>query len=126
MHPSRRTFLGLTAGLALATAVGAQNRTPQPTPMPRSAPTWGPDPPPFSRTPSPFPSEAPPKSDPRQVLKANQEDIKKHVDRLSELVSELRKGLDDGDTKDVLSLDVIHKTEEIEKLAKQIRGLVRG
>jgi hypothetical protein len=48
------------------------------------------------------------------------------VDRLSELVSELRKGLDDGDTKDVLSLDVIHKTEEIEKLAKQIRGLVRG
>jgi hypothetical protein len=59
-------------------------------------------------------------------LKANQEDIKKDVDRLSELVSELRKGLDDGDTKDVLSLDVIHKTEEIEKLAKQIRGLVRG
>jgi hypothetical protein len=128
MHPSRRTFLGLTAGLALATAVGAQNRTPQPTPMPRSQPTWGPDPPPFSRTPTPFPTEPQPlpKSDPRQVLKANQEDIKKDVDRLSELVSELRKGLDDGDTKDVLSLDVIHKTEEIEKLAKQIRGLVRG
>jgi hypothetical protein len=125
MHPSRRTFLGFTVGLALATAVGAQNRTPQPAPMPRSPGTWGPDPP-FSRPPSPFPSEAPPKSDPRQVLKANQEDIKKDVDRLSELVSELRKGLDDSDTKDVLSLDVIHKTEEIEKLAKQIRGLVRG
>ena len=76
--------------------------------------------------PEPFPADAPVKPDPRQVLKANQEDIKKDVDRLSELVSELRKGLDDSDTKDVLSLDVIHKTEEIEKLAKQIRGLIRG
>lgn len=122
MHPSRRTFLGLTVGMALATAVSAQNRTPQPTPMPRSPSTWGPDP----RMPVPFPAEAPPKSDPRQVLRANQEDIKKDVQRLTELVSELRKGLDDSDTKDVLSLDVIHKTEEIEKLAKQIRGLIRG
>lgn len=126
MHPSRRTFLGLAAGMAVATAVGAaQNTTPQPTPMPRSPTTWGPDPP-FPRTPAPFPSDPPVKPDPKQVLKANQEDIKKDVDRLSELVSELRKGLDDSDTKDVLSLDVIHKTEEIEKLAKQIRGLVRG
>jgi hypothetical protein len=128
MHPSRRTFLGLAVGTALATAVGAaQNRTPQPTPLPRSPATWSPDPP-FARPPAPFPSDAPApvKPDPRQVLKANQEDIKKDVDRLSELVSQLRKGLDDSDTKDVLSLDVIHKTEEIEKLAKQIRGLIRG
>jgi hypothetical protein len=38
----------------------------------------------------------------------------------------LQKSLDDSDTKEVLSLDVVHKTDEIERLAKQIRSLVKG
>lgn len=68
----------------------------------------------------------PRKPDPRLILKQNQQDIKKDVTRLTEVVAELQKSLDDSDTKEVLSLDVIHKTDEIEKLAKQIRSLVRG
>lgn len=112
MNSSRRKFIGVTLGMTATFAAGAA-QIPQPRPRsPYGAPPTIP--------------ELPGKSNSRGMLKANQEDIKKDIARLSELVSELQKGLDDNDTKDVLSLDVIHKTEEIEKLAKQIRNLVRA
>ncbi len=133
MHNSRRLFLkvavsmaatgaaaGTAAGIAAQTAA-AQSQIPNPA-IPGRFPPSASEPVgrrPFGTEPGPGPS-------PREILKSNQEDIKKHVARLSELVSELQKGLDDNDTKDILSLDVIHKTEEIEKLAKQIRGLIHG
>jgi hypothetical protein len=115
---SRRGFLGAAAALAAASAFGAGPQLQQ---QPRPVP----------QTPG-FPDDSstrfPPsrKPDPRAILKQNQEDIKKDVARLTEVVAELQKSLDDSDTKEVLSLDVVHKTEEIEKLAKQIRSLVRG
>jgi hypothetical protein len=74
----------------------------------------------------PFPTENPIKFNPREVLRANQEDIEKGVARLTQLVSELQKGLEESDTKNVLSINVIHTTEEIEKLAKKIRSLIRA
>ena len=129
MHTSRRTFLGVAAGLAAAAATrAAQMQTPGPPPMPTPMPAhpspYGTDP--NSPRNNPFPTETPMKLNPREVLRANQEEIKKDVTRLTQLVSELQKGLDESDTKDVLSIDVIHKTEEIEKLAKQIRSLIRS
>ena len=112
MDSSRRTFIRVAAAILAAAATGAaQMRQPRP-----SGPYGNP----------PYAPELPSKSNPRGILKANQEDIKKDVARLSEVVSELQKNLDESDTKNVLSLDVIHKTEEIEKLAKQIRNLVRA
>ena len=45
---------------------------------------------------------------------------------MTELVQQLHDGLDASDTKEVLSLDVLKKCDEIEKLAKQVRDLVRG
>jgi hypothetical protein len=126
VYTSRRTFLGVAAGLAAAAATrAAQMQTPVPPPMPAHPSPYGTDPN-SSRNNNPFPAETPMKLNPREVLRANQEDIKKDVTRLTQLVSELQKGLDEGDTKDVLSIDVIHKTEEIEKLAKQIRSLIRA
>lgn len=125
VNTSRRTFLGVAAGIAAAAAThAAQMQTPTPPPMPPHPPTFGTDPN-APRT-NPFPTESPLKLNPREVLRANQEEIKKDVTRLTQLVSDLQKGLDESDTKDVLSLDVIHKTEEIEKLAKQIRSLIRA
>src|SRR5580658_5970517 len=111
MRGSRRAFLGLAFGAA-ATAAGASGQVaiPQGAQLPPS--------------PRPF-SPSLPKHDIRE-LTANEEGIRKAITRMSELVGQLQKGLDDSDTKQVLSLDVIHKTEEIEKLAKQIRELVRG
>jgi hypothetical protein len=116
MSHSRRGFLGAAATLVAASAFGAAPQIQQQSgapPQPRY---------PDGSTRIP-PSRKP---DPRAILKQNQEEIKKDVARLTETVAELQKALDDADTKEVLSLDVVHKTDEIEKLAKQIRSLVRG
>ncbi len=114
MSHSRRDFLGAAVTLVASSAFGAP-RAQQGGPPPAGA-VYPQD----TRTPR-RPDHKP---DPRAVLKANQEEIKKDVARLSDIVAELQKSLDENDTKEVLSLDVIHKTEEIEKLAKQIRSLV--
>jgi hypothetical protein len=59
-------------------------------------------------------------------MKMNQEQIKQRSARLAEVVGDLRKELEANDTANVLPLSVIRKTEEIERLARQIRSLVRG
>jgi hypothetical protein len=117
MQESRRIFLGAVFSLAVAAKLGAAQQQP----------------PKDMQEPLPFPGAPriitrPPESrrDPKAELKQNQDHIKKDVARLTELVADLQKGLDDSDTKEVLSINVIRKAEEIEKLAKQIRDLVRG
>jgi len=79
---------------------------------------------------SPFPQtrepEPPPKLDPRPLLKMNQKDIKRDVQRLFELAEELKKEVDKTNSAEVLSVSLVRKTEEIEKLAKHIRSLARG
>lgn len=114
MSHSRRDFLGAAVMLVARSAFGA------PQVQQGGPPPKGDVYPQDTVTPR-RPGHRP---DPRAVLKANQEEIKKDVARLSDIVAELQKSLDENDTKEVLSLDVIHKTEEIEKLAKQIRSLV--
>lgn len=59
-------------------------------------------------------------------MKTNQEEIKKNMARLKEAVGELQKDFDANSTTSVLSMNAVHKTEEIEKLARQIRSLMRG
>jgi hypothetical protein len=113
MYSSRRVFLGISMTLAAAAATGAarqeQQQPPQPFPS-RSEPA---EPPPLLK-----PS--------RKLLKANRETITKDVTRMADLVGQLQKSLDENSTVDVLSLDVLRKSEEIEKLARQVRDLVRG
>lgn len=116
MSHSRRGFLGAAVTLVAASAFGAEEQIGQQSPPPAAA-----------NFPEDSVSRIPPrKPDPRAILKQNEQDIKKDVARLTEVVAELQKSLDDSDTKEVLSLDVVHKTDEIEKLAKQIRSLVKG
>jgi hypothetical protein len=118
MSHSRRGFLGAAVTFIAASAFGAQGQTAQqPVPQPQVPPLFPDD------TLTRFP---PRKPNPRAILKQNEQDIKKDVARLTEVVADLQKALDESDTKEVLSLDVVHKTDEIEKLAKQIRSLVRG
>lgn len=78
------------------------------------------------QVPKPPASEEGPKPDPRAILKGNQKDIKKDVERLAELAQELKKEVEKTDSAEVLSLPLVRKAEEIEKLAKRIRSLARG
>ena len=115
MGSSRRVFIGASLSFAAsaATVWAAQRGAPPPQ-----------FPPPFPPTQRP---EAPRnrKRD-RLLLKANRDAIAKDVNRMSELVDALQKQLTENDAADILSVDVIRKSEEIEKLAKQVRDLVRG
>ena len=67
-----------------------------------------------------------PKHDNNVILEANQKDIKKDVERLYQLASELKAEVEKTDSVKVLSLAMLKKTEEIEKLAKEIRSRAKG
>ncbi len=79
---------------------------------------------------APFPRprepESLPKADDRAVLKLNQKDLKRDVQRLVELAQALQKEVEKTDAAEVLSLSLVRKAEEIEKLAKHIKSLARG
>jgi len=114
MCSSRRVFIGASLSFAAsAAALWAAQQGPPP-----------------SQFPPPFPPEPPepPRNQKRDrvILKANREAIVKDVTRMSELVDALQKQLKENDTTSILSVDLIRKSEEIEKLAKQVRDLVRG
>ena len=74
--------------------------------------------------------EMPPVISPRKTaeaaLKEEQKEVKKKVARLYELASELKAEVEKTDSAAVLSLNVLRKTEEIEKLARQIRNRTKG
>jgi hypothetical protein len=67
-----------------------------------------------------------PKIDTKAVLEANEKGIKKNVERLYQLAGELRAEVEKTDSVHVLSLGMLKKTEEIEKLAKEIRSRAKG
>lgn len=89
----------------------------------------------FAQAPvAPFPPNIPPraeqpespKPEPKLLLEENQKDMKKDVERLYQLASELKTEVERTDSVKVLSLSLIKKTEEIEKLAKEIRSRAKG
>jgi predicted alpha/beta hydrolase family esterase len=67
-----------------------------------------------------------PKPDPKLILEANQKEIKKNVERLYDLASELKAEVEKTDSVHVLSVVMIKKTDEIEKLAKEIKSRAKG
>ena len=56
---------------------------------------------------------------------ARQQDIKKDTDKLLELATELKQYVDKTN-EDILSMDVIKKADEIEKLAHTVREKMKG
>lgn len=67
-----------------------------------------------------------PKIDPKNVLESNKKDIKKSIEKLFQLASELKAEVEKTDSVQVLNLAMLKKTEEIEKLAKEIRSRAIG
>lgn len=53
------------------------------------------------------------------------ESLKKDTDKLLQLATELKESVDKAN-KDMLSLEVIRKTEEVEKLAKRVREKMKA
>jgi hypothetical protein len=80
---------------------------------------------PHVRGEDPFPNTAS-KVDPKQILKQNKTQIHDDVEKLFQLASDLKAEVEKTDFMNVLSLPMLHKTEQIEKLAKQVRGLARA
>ncbi|HEX8871824.1 MAG TPA: hypothetical protein VF758_03600 [Candidatus Acidoferrum sp.] len=62
----------------------------------------------------------------KAILEANDKDMKKKVRRLYELASELKTEVEKTDSSKVLSMNLVKKAEEIEKLAREIKNRSRG
>ncbi|MFB3814017.1 MAG: hypothetical protein ACE14L_07880 [Terriglobales bacterium] len=60
-----------------------------------------------------------------ELNKQRQMELKRDTDRLLQLATELKLYVDKTN-ENMLSLDVIKKAEEIEKLAKSVKGKMRG
>jgi len=83
-------------------------------------------PPPPPKTPLKDEDTDEPKIDSKAILESNQKDIKKNIERLFQLASELKAEVEKTDSVQVLSVAMIKKAEEIEKLAKGIRSRAIG
>ncbi len=67
-----------------------------------------------------------PRSNPKDILKQNQQQIHDDVEKLYKLACELKEEVEKTDATNTLSLPMIQKAEQIEKLAKQVKNLARG
>ena len=115
----RRGWLGLIGGCAALFATRA----------------WGAQAPPAAQNP-PRPKGSEPSSpedeDPKltpptkATLAANDKDIKKSVEKLYQLASELKEEVEKTDSRQVLSLAMVKKAAEIEKLAREIKSRATG
>jgi hypothetical protein len=90
------------------------------------SPQGAPQQPPQPGTPVQDPALTPDlKLDPKTTLKRNQAQIRDDVEKLYALALELRTQVETTETTQVLSLPMIQKAEQIEKLAKQVKTLAR-
>lgn len=123
MNPERRLFLAVVvpaaawAGANFIHAASAFARAPQGShPLQQQNPLPPQTPPIMARLPGP-PTSA--------QLRQNQRDIRKDVDQLFSLAQELKNLAAKNDAATELSVTLIQKTEQIEKLAKKIHDLAR-
>jgi len=68
----------------------------------------------------------PPISYPKVRLKESQKNLRRDADHLLQLAKELKDEVDKTEQTSVLSLSLVHKAEEVEKLARQIKDLIRA
>jgi hypothetical protein len=117
MSNTRRRFLTvLAAGTLLI--LRAQSAEGQGKPSSRPGP-----PDPTSESDS---GATPEKSPTKALLEANEKDIKKNIEKLYQLASDLKAEVEKTDSSQVLSLAMVKKAEEIEKLAREIKTRAKG
>lgn len=123
MSYSRRrlmlTLMGGAGALAAGTALYSepQRVNPQPKPSPNTpdpAHPWGLG----GHDDRPTESKA--------MDKQNQAEVKASVEKLYVLISELKEQVEKSDANAVLSVSVVKKSQQIEKLAKHVKDLAKG
>jgi hypothetical protein len=122
MRKTRRVFVLTMAGVAgvLSAEDGwpfAQN---PPTPPPPPQPAETPNPAEIHSNPQAAAAAK------RARLQQNEKEFREDVERLYQLASELRGEVQKTATTDVLSIRMVKKTEEIEKLAKVLKAKAKG
>jgi hypothetical protein len=68
----------------------------------------------------------PAKSSTKALLEANEKDIKRNIEKLYQLASDLKTEVEKTDSSQILSLALVKKAEEIEKLAHDIKARAKG
>jgi hypothetical protein len=72
------------------------------------------------------PMNQPPALDPKKMQEHNQKTIVQDIQRLYKLAGELKDEVEKTDSTSTLSLAMVQKAKEVEKLAKQIANLAVG
>jgi hypothetical protein len=129
MDANKRNFLTVVIPAALSMPLGlfcsagfagAQNTFP---PRPDSAQNPGP---PQTNQPTPIDPGRPTAKETKEILKQNKQQIEENVEKIYQLAGELKGEVEKTDAANTLSLPMIQKAEQIEKLAKQVKNLARG
>ena len=137
MRNDRRVFLAGWLAVASSSPLWARGQQPGQNPngrAPSALPGQGTSPGMgTTNSPGSFPGDVPetdpepgPVVNPRAVLQQDRKDMQHDVAALLQMAEDLKKQVDSLDTTEVLSLDLIHKAESIEKLAHQIKTLMQG
>lgn len=121
MSDTRRRFLTVLAGAGTMMLAGTASLSGRGEPQSRPRGS--------SSDPNPEldPTEVAPKKSPTKVLlEANEKDIKKNIEKLYQLVTDLKAEVEKTDSSQILSLALVKKAEEIERLAHDIKTRAKG
>jgi hypothetical protein len=122
MPKSRRQVIqgfAVLTGLAVSVplVVFGQRPTPQPLPSPNA---------PNPAYPQGMNGPGPSQPDQKAIDKQNQAQMREDIDKMYALISDLKQEFSLTNSANVLSLSVVKKAKEIEKLAKQVKDLAKG
>jgi hypothetical protein len=116
---SFRIFFIALVSVVLFAGAGAQSASPASTPS--TDPQFGPE-----RNAQRDPDEVKREKDRLKAIKKDSfASVKKDTDKLLALATELKQSVDQA-SEDKLSLEVIRKTEEIERLSKKVRDKMKS
>jgi len=119
MSETRRRFLTVLGGAGTLIFMRAKDLVGQARPKSR--------PPTSDPTQEPENTDALPAKPPtKAILESNEKDIKKNIEKLYQLVTDLKAEVEKTDSSQVLSLALVKKAEEIEKLAHDIKSRAKG
>jgi hypothetical protein len=122
MLPSRRRLLWMSSAAALGWLVSLAGSRAQ-NPVTNSSGRRRPD---GSEDASGSPNSPPSPNATKAILEERQKTIKKEVEKLYDLASELKTEVEKTDSTTILSLAMLKKADEIEKLARQIKDQAKG
>ncbi len=122
MRETRRGFVMVMA--AAACLISAEDGWPRaqypPTPPPPPQPAETPNPAEIHSNPQAIAAAK------RAALQQNEKEFREGVERLYQLTSELHEEVQKNATTEVLSIRMVKKTEQIEKLAKMLKNRAKG